>query len=153
MRFGYSNCFAGYKVAQVRIVFEIPNKAISEVYLSLEISPPTHLTYVEWFSPIPATPNPNSLLYRVSRLTCNGQHRASIIPIDSLLCSAHLFHQFGPSTPQEWNTFSVIESCTTFYLNLFSDRHNYLIFVYQISYNLCLYQAPELMDLVVPIMR
>ena len=37
-----SNCFAGYQVAQVRVVFEIPKKAISEVYLSLEISPPTH---------------------------------------------------------------------------------------------------------------
>ena len=88
----------------------------------------THLTYVEWFSPVPETPNPNSLLYRVSRLTHNGQHRASIIPVDSLLCSTHLLPRFGPSTPQEWNTFSVIEACTTFYLNPFSDRHNYLMF-------------------------
>ncbi|KAH9033544.1 hypothetical protein EDB85DRAFT_1837590, partial [Lactarius pseudohatsudake] len=53
------------------------------------------LAYVEWFSPIPATPDVNSLLYRVSRLTRNGRREASIIPVDSIFSSVHLFPRFG----------------------------------------------------------
>ena len=87
IRVFHTNCFTGYQVAQVCAVFEIPPKARSSVFLSdpLETSPPTHLAYVEWFSQIPAIRDPNSLLYRVSRLTYNGQRHASIIPVDSIL--------------------------------------------------------------------
>ncbi|KAH8978469.1 hypothetical protein EDB92DRAFT_1772471, partial [Lactarius akahatsu] len=53
------------------------------------------LAYVEWFSPIPATPDANHSLYRVSRLTHNGWHDASIIPVDSIFLSVHLFPRFG----------------------------------------------------------
>lgn len=126
----HTNCVTGYQVAQVRAVFEIPPKARSSVFLSepSETSPPTHLAYVEWFSPIPAIRDPNSLLYRVSRLTYNGRRRASVIPVDSILCSVHLFPRFGQSTPPDWKTFTVIEACNSFYVNPFSDRHNYMIF-------------------------
>ena len=123
----HANCFTGYQVAQVHAVFEIPSKARSEVFVSSETSPPTYLTYVEWFSPIPTIQDPNSLLYRVSRLTYHGQQCASIIPVDSILCSVHLFPWFGQSMPLDWNTFMVIKSCHSFHVNWFSDRHNYYL--------------------------
>jgi hypothetical protein len=110
------------------VVFEIPSKVVQEIFPGSNVTPPQHLAYVEWFSPIPANPGPNHLLYKVTRLTHNGRRRASIIPVNTILRSVHLFPVFGQHTPQEWNTFSVLELCTTFYINPFSDRDNYLCF-------------------------
>ncbi|KAI9437471.1 hypothetical protein H4582DRAFT_1815428 [Lactarius indigo] len=124
-----SNWYLGYRIAQVRVVFQFPNKAIPEVFPSLDTAPPTHLAYVEWFSPIPTRPDANHLLYRVSRLMHNGHQRASIIPVSSILSSIHLFPRFGHCIPQEWNTYSVLELCHTFYVNPFSDRDTYLRFL------------------------
>ncbi|KAI9457974.1 hypothetical protein BJY52DRAFT_1204447 [Lactarius psammicola] len=121
----------GHRIAQVRVVFQLPNKAMPEVFptLDLDAAPPTHLAYVEWFSPIPTTPDANHLMYRVSRLVHNGRRRASIIPVDSILSSIHLYPRFGHHTPREWNTYSVLELCHTFYINPFSDRDTYLLFL------------------------
>ncbi|KAH9015334.1 hypothetical protein EDB85DRAFT_1875899 [Lactarius pseudohatsudake] len=122
----------GYQIAQVRVVFQLPNKAIPEVFPSLDTAvtaPPTHLAYVEWFSPIPARPDANQLMYRVSRLMHNGHRRASIIPVSSIISSIHLFPRFGHRIPPEWNTYSVLELCHTFYVNPFSDRDTYLRFL------------------------
>jgi hypothetical protein len=122
------DCYAGHRIAQVRVVFEIPSKVVHVVFPSLDTTPPEHLAYVEWFSPIPITPGPNHLLYRVTRLAHHGQRRASIIPVESILRSVHLFPVFGQRAPREWNTFSVLELCNTFYINPFSDRDNYMVF-------------------------
>ena len=121
------DCYAGHRIAQVRVVFEIPSKAIRDVFPSSDIAPPEHLAYVEWFSPIPVTPGPNHLLYKVNRLMHHGRRRASIIPVKSILRSVHLFPIFGQHT-QDWNTFTVLELCNTFYINPFSDRDNYMVF-------------------------
>jgi len=67
-------------------------------------------------------------MYKVSRLTHGGRRRATIIPVDSIVGSVHLIPRFGPATPQDWNSFSVLEQCNTFYVNSFSDRDNYLRF-------------------------
>ncbi|KAH9010197.1 hypothetical protein EDB83DRAFT_2508909 [Lactarius deliciosus] len=127
-----SNCYLGYRIAQVRVVFQLPNKAIPEVFPSLDTAanaPPTHLAYIEWFSPIPARPNANQLMYRVSRLMQNGHRRASIIPVSLIISSIHLFPHFSRHIPPEWNTYSVLELCHTFYVNPFSDRDTYLRFL------------------------
>jgi hypothetical protein len=118
----------GHRIVQVRVVFEIPRKVIHDVFPSPDITPPQHLAYVEWFSPIPVTPGSNHLLYKVSRLTHHGRRRASIIPVESILCSVHLLPIFGQRVPREWNTFSVLELCNAFYINPFSDRDNYMVF-------------------------
>lgn len=89
--------------------------------------PPQHLAYVEWFAPIPTTRGSNHQLDRVTRLTPNGRRHASIIPVDSILRSVHLFPVFGPQIPRAWNTFNVLELCNAFYINPFSDRDNYLV--------------------------
>lgn len=101
------------------------------VFPSSGITPehkPEHLAYVEWFSPIPASPGPNHLLYKVNRVLRHGRRHASIIPVTSILRSVHLFPVFGQHTPQAWNSFSVLELCNAFYINPFSDRDNYMVF-------------------------
>ena len=117
----------GLRIAQVRVVFQLPNKVIPQVFLSQDTIPPTHLAYVEWFSPIPSTPDSNSLLYKVSRLVQNGRRVASVITVDSIHSSVHLLPRFGEDPPV-WNTFSVLELCHSFYINPFSDRDSFLLF-------------------------
>ncbi|KAN0130983.1 hypothetical protein V8E53_011116 [Lactarius tabidus] len=118
----------GHRIAQVRVVFEIPNRVIQDIFPAPDTPPPQHLAYVEWFSPIPVTRGSNHQLYRVTRLTRNGRRHASIIPVSSIVRSVHLFPIFGPRAPREWNTFTVLELCNSFYINPFSDQENYLIF-------------------------
>ncbi|KAN0140483.1 hypothetical protein V8E53_001692 [Lactarius tabidus] len=125
----------GHRVVQVRVVFQLPKKAIPEVFPGLDKdTAPTHLAYVEWFSPIPSVPDANHQMHRVSRLVHNGRRRASIIPVNSIASSIHLFPRFchtgtGTSIPPEWNMYSVIELCHSFYINPFSDRDMYLLFL------------------------
>ena len=132
--FGYaeawtqSNPISGYRIAQVHVVFELPNRVIPEVFSTLD-TPPKHLVYVEWFTSLPARPDPKHGMYRVSRLTENGQQSASVISIESIICSVHLIPQFGPVMPQGWNSFTVLERCNTFYVNPFANVHSYLTFV------------------------
>ena len=121
------DCCAGCRIAQVRVVFEIPNRVMKDVFPSPNTTLPGHLAYVEWFSPIPVTAGLHHGLYRVSRLTCHGRRHASIIPVNSILCSVHLFPVFRPHASQEWNTFSVLEMCDSFYINPFSNRDIYLM--------------------------
>jgi len=123
-----SNPFAGYRIAQVRVVFELPNRVIPEVFSTLD-TPPKHLAYVEWFTSLLARPDPKHGMYRVSRLTENSRRSASVITIESIIRSVHLIPQFGPVMPQEWNSFTVLERCNSFYVNPFADVHSYLTFV------------------------
>jgi hypothetical protein len=111
------------------VLFEIPSKKIDDVFPLLDTRPPRFLAYVEWFSPIPATPEPKHLMYKVSRSIQGGRRNASIISVDAILRSVHLLPRFGPVMPRDWNTFTVLEKCPTFYVNPFADMHSYMSFV------------------------
>jgi len=91
---------------------------------SLDTSP--YLAYVEWFSPLSAAPDRKHKMYKVTRSIQNGRRSASIIQVDSILGSVHLFPRFGATTPQEWNTFTVLDHCNTFYVNPFAHIDSYL---------------------------
>ena len=125
----YLIAHSGCQIAQVRVVFHIPSKWVNDVAPSLGISPPTHLAYVEWFTPLTTTPDPKHLMYRVSRQMQDGSRCASIIPVDWIRCSIHLLPRIGPIIPQDWNSFTVLDKCHTFYVNPLSDVNNYLNFV------------------------
>ena len=95
---------------------------------ALDTTPPTYLAYIEWFSALSARPDPKHLMYRISRSTTDGCRSAEVIAVDSIVCSVHLIPRFGPSTPQDWNSFTVLDQCHTFYVNPFTDRYSYLTF-------------------------
>ncbi|KAF8164640.1 hypothetical protein K438DRAFT_1467206, partial [Mycena galopus ATCC 62051] len=62
------------------------------------------LAYVEWFTPFPGHPEPNHLMYKISR----PQERvASVIPVESIRRNIHLFPQFGPVVPRDWTSQNV----------------------------------------------
>jgi len=124
-----TNWHLGCWVVQVCMVFQIPEQYFKEVFPSTNATSLTHLAYVEWFTPLLAVPEPKHLMYKVSRMMSQGKRCADIIPVDSILRSVHLIPKFGPVTPQEWNTFTVLNQCHTFYVNPFTDVRSYLTFV------------------------
>lgn len=116
---------AGNRIAQIRVVFQVPGRVIQNVFFN---NAPSYLAYAEWFTPLPQTPDPNHLMYKVSRLTDGDHRRSSIIPVDSIISSVHLLPRFRPAIPKEWNSFTVLDLCDSFYVNPFNCRDNYLRF-------------------------
>ena len=114
-------------IGQVRCIFSLPH--------AIELWFPgwtgnllhKHLAYVEWFTTFSrAQKNPNSKLFKVSRLMVWGERCVSIIPISLILSSIQLFPKFGPQAPVSWSSSNVLDKATACYVNPFSDRFLYL---------------------------
>jgi hypothetical protein len=108
------------------VIFQIPTTAIPQVFPSPEITVPTYLAYVEWFSALSTTLDLQHMMHKVTRLTQHGHWSAGVIPADSIIGSTHLIPKFGHIVPQDWNSFTVLEQCDTFYINPFQDIDTYL---------------------------
>ena len=107
--------YKDYQVAQVRVIFALPD------------NPNERLAYVEWFGKFSA-PVPHHGMLKLNRQLSNNTDRiVSIVPISSIRRSVHLFPKFGLKVPEDWTSANVLEKCTTFYLNQFSDRNLYYI--------------------------
>jgi len=115
----------GYRVAQIRAVFRLPQKAISTLFQA-HVDPPKHLAYVEWFSEFRHNPEANHLMYKIDRSFKDGKRLASIVRVSDIERSVFLFPKFGPIAPREWTNSNVLEQCTMFYANPFTDRHSYI---------------------------
>jgi hypothetical protein len=117
----------GYCIGQVRCIFKLPAAAGSLFTGSRK--PPTYLAYVDWFTPFTtASIGRSHGLYKVSRYKVNGIPQSSVIPVNQIEFSVHLFPQFGPVAPAHWKSSNVLASATHFYVNPFSDRLQYLKF-------------------------
>ncbi len=86
-----------------------------------------HFAYVEWFTPFSKAPSDvNSGLFKVKRLyDLKGIQKTSIMPVDYIRQSAHLFPKFGPVVPDEWTSANVLDLADTFYVNPLTDRFSY----------------------------
>ncbi len=103
------------QVVQIRVVFQLSISAASSVFLPSRPAPPTHLAYVEWFSP-PSPPDPSHNMCRISRNYRNGHRSASIIPLTDVCRSVQLFPIFGSIVPRHWQGLTVLEECNNFYV-------------------------------------
>jgi hypothetical protein len=118
----------GYRIGRVRVVFSIPEKARNLMFRNSVVIP-QHLAYVEWYTPFSNPPDRNLLLYKISPLRDEiGGHICSVIPLANIRRSVHLLPRFGPSAPQEYSS-NVLDSCSSFYVNTFTDSHLYRILV------------------------
>ncbi|KAJ3815928.1 hypothetical protein F5876DRAFT_29486 [Lentinula aff. lateritia] len=112
-------------VGRVRVIFSLPPDKLDTLIPS-DIPPPQHLAYVTWFTKFTVNPEPATGLYRVKRdIESGGLCTASIVALDSIVCSAHLFPQWGGSVPPEWTSETVLDHAPSFLLNIFKDEHVY----------------------------
>lgn len=114
---------AGYRIAQIKVIFRFPDHVVKHLFPSSP--PPRHLAYVEWFGPF-TTADRNHRMYKLTRSIQHGVRSASIIPIASIRRSVHLFPQFGPHVPRDWNKDTSLELATVFYLNSTLDRLSHI---------------------------
>ena len=101
------------------------NQGITDVPRIPPSERPKHLAYVEWFSQFERSPHPDHGLYKVTRSLTD--RRASIIPVERIERSCHLFPHFGPVAPREWTSSNVLEKCGTFYLNAYADLETFML--------------------------
>ncbi|KAG1739364.1 hypothetical protein EDD22DRAFT_787098 [Suillus occidentalis] len=116
-----------FRVGQVRVMFTFPPKSIPLLFPPT-VHLPTHLAYVEWFTPFPPAPDRNSGLYKLSRSLRGGETVASIVPVADIERSVHLIPRFGVIAPREWTSDTVLEDCDTFWLNSYIDRYTFSMF-------------------------
>ncbi|EIM87895.1 uncharacterized protein STEHIDRAFT_22047, partial [Stereum hirsutum FP-91666 SS1] len=122
---GEESGVAGYRVAQVRVIFTLPKKMVKATFRP-GTHPPAHLAYIEWFSRFPDHTDPNHDMYRLTRTIRNGQRHAVIMPIDQLKSSVHLYPSFGPTVPRDWTPSNVLDKSHFFFSNPFSNRRMYI---------------------------
>lgn len=116
-----NNKYLDYWVAQVKTIFTLPQRIVNMCAPNL----PQYLAYAEWFTDFADSPRPNHDLYIVKHALINGHRRASVISLDHIHRSIHLFSKFGSHAPREWTHDNVLGLCDTFYVNSLSDRHIY----------------------------
>ena len=88
----------GVRVGQVQAIFALPPKSIPLLFPPT-VRIPTHLAYVEWFTPFPSAPDRNSGLYKLSRSLHGGDTVASIVSVSDIEHSVHLIPRFGVMAP------------------------------------------------------
>ena len=114
-------------VAQIWVVFCISCEAAHHLFPHT-INVPKHLAYVEWFTPFWAMPDANYSLYKISCSMMGNSHMSSIVPIHNIVQSIHLIPLVGENIPWEWYSSTILDNCSSFLLNSFSDICTYCLF-------------------------
>lgn len=117
----------GLRVGQVRLIFSIPENAKDAVFEDKADDVPQHLAYIEWFSRRPAQRSKWSGLYAIKRSVEEDDRLVSILPADRIVRSVSLYPNFGPDLNISWTRDNVLEKCSNFFMNPFSDKHTYIM--------------------------
>ncbi|KAG2066202.1 hypothetical protein BDR04DRAFT_1121350 [Suillus decipiens] len=90
----------GYYIGQIHVRFLIPQNAVPIIFPAT-IKPPKHLTYIEWFTRFPLTPDPNHGMFKIS---CFVQSDERVITVGNVMVA--LDYQNSPSckTLASWLT-------------------------------------------------
>ena len=95
----------GLRVAQVRLIFDLPPQFGSF---------PHPLAYVEWFTRLGSI-DPNTGLRLVTRSTRQGQRNAEIVSADRIVRGCHLIPRFGQTISSSWTADNVLEQSSIQY--------------------------------------
>ncbi|KAI0730060.1 hypothetical protein C8Q72DRAFT_911135, partial [Fomitopsis betulina] len=70
------------------------------------------LAYIEWFTPF-VRPDANYRLHRVSyaRSAPGNEHLVSVVELNDIQHSCHLWTDFGPVVPRQWSRVNVLDQC------------------------------------------
>ncbi|GLB39849.1 putative zn-finger domain-containing protein [Lyophyllum shimeji] len=102
-----SSSLNGLRVAQVRVIFNLPRQFG-------EFRHP--LAYIEWFTPL-GTPDRVTGMHLVKRSTRAHRRNAEIISVDRIVRSCHLMAKCGREVDRGWTTDNVLEEAAAFWVN------------------------------------
>ncbi|KAF8337856.1 hypothetical protein F5887DRAFT_1077979 [Amanita rubescens] len=115
-----------HRVAQVRVVFTIP-EAASKLLFGPTVAP-SYLAYVEWFTEFRTHPEPNHGMYKVSHARRGPSRVASIICVTKISQSIHLFPLVGHTISRDLSSDTVLEEVDYFLVNPFNVSDTYVLF-------------------------
>ncbi|THU90457.1 hypothetical protein K435DRAFT_911965 [Dendrothele bispora CBS 962.96] len=120
--------FTNYtRIARIRTIFSIPTHKRLNTLFPPNMIPPKHLAYVEWFTKFARQPEPYSELYRVKlQKKSDGLPAVSVVPLDRIICSVHLYPKWGGAVPSGWTSETVLDDCTSFLVSIFKDSRTYI---------------------------
>ena len=98
--------FLGLRIAQVRLIFNLPAQFGSY---------PHPLAYIEWFTPLGMI-DPNTGLHSVTRSTRQGQRNSEIVSVDRIIRGCHLMARCGQAILSSWTTDNILEQDSIHYL-------------------------------------
>lgn len=107
------------RVARVRVLFKVPSTVAKHDRL---------LAYVEWFTPFGDRGRDKaSQLYQVRHAkTSKARREASVIAVDSIIRSCHLFPVHGAQHNVWWKSATVLDSCSKFLFNEHMDLSTFM---------------------------
>jgi hypothetical protein len=111
-------------VAQVRVVFTIPNVAAEQLFGPTP--PSSYLAYIEWFMEFRPHPEPNHGMYKVSHARHGPLRVASIICVTNISQSIHLSPLVGPTVSRDLSSDTVLEQLDHFLINPFQVSETYI---------------------------
>lgn len=112
-----SSPLTGLRVAQIRIIFNLPPQ------FGRHTKP---LAYIEWFTPL-GTPDPVTGMYTVRRSTRARRPNAEIISVDRIVRSCHLMGKCGRQIDTTWTTENVLDKAASFWFNPYIHTDMFLI--------------------------
>ncbi|KAF8897000.1 hypothetical protein CPB85DRAFT_1377632 [Mucidula mucida] len=122
---GSTRKFDGLRVGRVRVVFSIPPRGL-ETLFPINMQPPEHLAYVEWFSTFAAHPEAASGMYRLKRqLAGDGSPLVSVLPVSVIQSSVHLFPKWGQTVPVDWTNENILDRSSAFLLSNYKDQRTF----------------------------
>lgn len=101
-----SNMLLGLRVAQVRLIFDLPPHFGTV---------PHPLAYVEWFTPL-GRPDASTGLHSITRSTRHTRRNSIIVSVDSILRGCHLMARFPRDVPSTWTADNILEQGSIQYL-------------------------------------
>ncbi|KZV82448.1 hypothetical protein EXIGLDRAFT_684827 [Exidia glandulosa HHB12029] len=125
---------AGLRIAHLRVIFELPDKALARLE-ELHIEDPGKLAFVQWFTRL-GRRDVDSTMFKVSRETqyipgqgSNTQRRVSVIEASDIRRSCHLVPRLGRDTtsiPRDLTSDNILEEWEgEFWVNHWVDKPMY----------------------------
>ena len=105
-------------------MFQIRKKDVAAL-LPSTAKQPDYLAHAERFT-LFRQMDSNIQLYHVSCSVQHGQCLASMIDVEKIRRSHHLFLNFGPAVLREWKSSDILDRTSSFLVNPFVDRDSYM---------------------------
>jgi hypothetical protein len=111
------------------VIFTLPTSLDYGLGPSPSHWPKTPLAYVQWYTSLKSTGEPNHNMYKIKRLyRADGSPAMSIISLTSIRQSCMLIPLFDQSTFPEndnWTTENILDECQTFLINNWRNMYTY----------------------------